>query len=443
MVDASLAQRYAADPAAFDALLQSLSDEEAALLLYDWTFWSRAKQRAPHGDWDNWLVLAGRGFGKTRTAAEFVRDEVKAARARRVAFLGSTAGDTRDILVEGVSGILAVSPKHERPIYEPSKRRLTWPNGAIGTLFSADEPERLRGPEHDLAWSDELCAWRYQRDAWDNLQFGLRLGQHPRNIVTTTPRPGAVLKELLGDSRTVVTRGTTYENTHNLAPAFRRKILAKYEGTRLGRQELNAEVLEDTPGALWTLALVEAARVRLMPSLRRIVVALDPSVAADGGGDECGIVVAGVAPCDCKKDRPGELHGFVIDDASGSMSPAEWAKAAVVAYVAQGADAVVAEVNNGGGLVEVNLRTLPEAAALPYKAVHASRGKRARAEPVASLYEQGKVHHVGSFALLESELTTWDASSAAPSPNRLDALVWALTELMLGEAPDAGYAGFV
>lgn len=430
----SLAQRIAMDPAK-RAELEKLTPAEAEALLYDWAYWARPKQLAPAGDWDTWLLLAGRGFGKTRTAAEWVRDEVEAKRARRIALLGATAADVRDTMVEGESGILAISPPWARPTYEPSKRRLTWPNGAVATTFSADKPDRLRGPQHDLAWCDELAAWRYP-EAWDQLGLGLRLGDHPRAVITTTPRPIPIVRELLKDPRTVVTTGTTYENEHNLAASFKRKVVAKYEGTRLGRQELNAEVLDDTPGALWTRALLDQHRVRTAPALTRIVVALDPSVADDGGGDECGIVVAGTGWCSCSGTR--ELHGFVLDDLSDHLSPGEWARRAVDTFKDQKADLIVAEVNQGGALVELAIRTVDER--VPYRAVHAARGKRVRAEPVAALYEQGKVHHVGSLPKLDDELTTWSATTGEDSPNRLDALVWAMTDLMLEAEATPAYS---
>lgn len=427
----SLAQRIASDPDRLAEFERSLTPEKARLLKFEWTFWARPKQLAPAGDWDTWLVLAGRGWGKTRVAAEHVRDMVEAGKWKRVALAGATAADVRDTMVEGESGLLAVSPPWFRPKYEPSKRRLTWPNGAIATTFSADEPDRFRGPQHDGAWGDELAAWRYP-DAWDQLQLGLRLGDRPQAVVTTTPRPIPLLKEILKDERTITTKGSTYENEGNLAAAFKRKVLAKYEGTRLGRQELHAELLDDTPGALWTRALLDQHRVRVAPQLTRVVVALDPSVADDGGGDECGIVVAGTGWCSCRGTR--ELHGFVVDDLSDHLSPNEWAQRAVDAYKQREADLVVAETNNGGALVELAIRTVDTRVA--YRGVHAARGKRVRAEPVAALYEQGRVHHVGSLPKLDDELTTWSATTGEASPNRLDALVWAMTDLMLEQSAE-------
>jgi phage terminase large subunit-like protein len=399
-------------------VLASLSPADKAQLLYRWPFWARDAQLAPIDDWRTWLVLAGRGFGKTRCGAEWVREQIESGRARRVALVAATAADARDVMVEGESGLLAISPPWFRPRYEPSKRRLTWPNGAIATTYSADEPKRLRGPQHDAAWADELCAWRYP-ETWDMLMFGLRLGRDPRVVVTTTPKTIPLLRKLMAQRTTRTTRGSTYDNAANLAPAFMADIIAAYEGTRLGRQELNAEILEDNPDALWKReAMIDAHRVAQMPALKRIVVGVDPS--ASGHGDECGIVVAGLGV-------NGE--GYVIDDRSRQGSPSEWALAAVAAYSVHQANALVAEVNQGGEMVETVLRTVDKDRAVTYKAVHASRGKYTRAEPIASLYEQGKVHHVGSFAYLEDQLCQW--TPGEDSPDRLDALVWALSDLML------------
>ena len=368
-------------------------------------------------------MLAGRGFGKTRTGAEFVRSRVGARTARRVALVAPTAADARDVMVEGESGLLAISPPWDRPVYEPSKHRLTWPNGAVAMTYSADEPERLRGPQHDFAWCDELAAWRYP-EAWDMLMLGLRLGGDPRAVVTTTPRPTRLIKSLVADLKVVVTRGSTVENHSNLAPAFLDQIVRRYEGTRIGRQELEAEILEDTPGALWSHGLIEAARATAAPELRRIVVAIDPAAGSGEHSDETGIVVAG-------KDDAG--HGYVLGDLSDRYAPTEWAKAAVAAYRAHGADRIVAEVNNGGEMVEATLRIVDPSAA--FTAVRASRGKAARAEPVAALYEQGRVHHVGALPRLEDQMCgfgiDFDRAKAGYSPDRVDALVWALTELLV------------
>lgn len=427
----SLAASLAALPASQRAgVLADLSPSDLAALEHDWRFWARPEQLAPAGDWSIWLVLAGRGFGKTRSGAEFVREEVHAGRAGRVALVGSTAADARDVIVEGESGILATSPAWDRPTYEPSKRRLTWPNGAIATLYSADEPERLRGPQHDLAWGDELAAWRYP-DAYDQLMFGLRLGAKPRAIFTTTPKPVKLVTDLLKDPSCVVTRGSTYANRANLAPAFFRQIIRKYEGTRLGRQELNAEVLEDVEGALWTLGMIESARLTLadlaLVKVGRTVVAIDPNVTKDASADEAGVVAVmrGVGRCPCGQSR----CGYVLRDASGLIGPMEWARRAVGLYHDLTADRIVAEINNGGDLVETQIRVVD--ARVAYKGVHAAKAKRTRAEPVAALYEQGRVHHIGTFPQLEDQLTRWVPDIGLPSPGRLDALVWGVTELMV------------
>jgi len=372
----------------------------------------------PPGDWRTWLILAGRGWGKTRTGAEWVLDRIEDG-YERIALVGPTAADVRDVMVEGESGLLAVAPDDMAPNYEPSKRRITFANGALCTTFSADEPDRLRGPQHDAGWCDEIAAWRYP-EAWDQLQFGLRLGTDPRCIVTTTPRPTREVRELVKATTTVVTRGSTFDNADNLAPAFLERILAKYEGTRLGRQELYAEILDDVPGALWSRQMLEDA-VRGYPpepDLRRVVVAVDPAVTSGEDSDETGIVVAGRS----------DTQGFVLADVTCRLSPDGWARRAVDAYHQHGADRIVAEANQGGDMVRTVLRTVDPS--VPVKLVHATRGKRVRAEPVAALYEQGRVFHAAVFAELEDQLVTWTPDSPT-SPDRLDALVWALTDLDL------------
>lgn len=368
------------------------------------------------------LYLAGRQMiptHNTRTGAEWIRARI-AAGARRVALVGDTAADVRDVMVEGPSGVLAVAPPWERPHYEPSKRRLTWANGAQATTYSADDPEQLRGPEHDTAWADELGKWRYA-DAWDQLQFGLRVGADPRALVTTTPRPVAILRRLLAEPGTVETRGSTYDNRANLPDAFFQRVIERYEGTRLGRQEIHAELLTDTPGALWTAALLERNRVAHAPPMVRVVIGVDPAA----GPGETGIIVAGL-------DADGTA--FVLADATVEGPPATWAAAVAAAYDCHAADRVVAEINQGGTMVTTVLRAAR--AQLPITTVRATRGKYARAEPVSALYERGRVRHVGLFPLLEDQLTTF--VPGGPSPDRLDALVWALTHLML--AGTGGYA---
>ncbi len=369
----------------------------------------------PDGDWRVWLLLAGRGFGKTRSGAEFVRWQVLTGAARRIAVVAPTAVDVRAVMVEGESGILAVCPPESRPHYEPSLHRLTWPNGAVATTFSADEPNRLRGPQHDFAWCDELAAWRYPA-AWDMLLFGLRLGDDPRAVVTTTPRPTRLIRSLLADPNVAVTRGTTAENGANLAPAFLAQIVRRYQGTRLGRQELDAELLDDMPGGLWQRGIIDATRAGAVPELARVVVAIDPAVASSEHADETGIIVAGV-------DAGG--HGFVLADASGRYAPGEWARTALSAYAAHGADRIIAEVNNGGEMVEATLRTVDPN--VPFRAV--------RAEPVAALYEQARIHHLGAFPALEDQMCSFtadfDRNTAGYSPDRVDALVWAFTDLIV------------
>jgi phage terminase large subunit-like protein len=343
-------------------------------------------------------------------------------------------GDWRGWLLEGESGLLSIYPARERPRYQPAVRRVIWPSGARATLYSADEPERLRGPQHEDAWCDEIGSWRYP-EAWDMLMFGLRIGQHPRVVVTTTPRPTKLVRELVADPGIAVTRGSTYDNRANLAETFFSQIVRKYEGTRLGRQELDAELLEDVPGALWSHSIIERDRVRANSELVRVVVAIDPAVTSGEDADETGIIV-------CGKDAAGAGH--VLADISGRYAPIEWANIAITAYRRHSADRIVAEVNNGGDMVEATLRMVDKN--VPFTAVRASRGKVVRAEPVAALYEQGRVHHVGIFAQLEDQMcgftTDFDRKAAGYSPDRVDALVWALSDLMVEPMPFEGLLEF-
>jgi phage terminase large subunit-like protein len=386
--------------------------------MYDWGFWARDEQLPPGGEaWFAWFIRSGRGWGKTRTGAEFVRDRVEKG-ARKIAIVGQTKADVRDTMIElGDSGILRVCPPWNRPIYEPSKRRLIWKNGAIGMIYSGDEPDQLRGPQHDTAWVDELAKFKYPQDTWDNLEMGMRLGS-PKVCLTTTPRPIPLIKTLLADPRTVVVAGNTFDNAANLPASFVARIKEKYSGTRLGRQEIEGEILDDNPRALWHLKSIEANRVRTAPSLIRIVVAIDPAVSSGPDSAETGIVAAGLG---------ADGHGYVLADKSLMGTPKAWAAEATGLYYLLKADRILAEVNNGGDMVESTVRMYDEAVA--YKAVHASRGKATRAEPVSALYEQNKVHHVGCFPELEDQMCSWMPGDK--SPDRMDALVWALTELMV------------
>lgn len=445
--------------------MDSLTADEIKALPYEWNdFWARKDQVAPGPimksgvAWLVWLVLAGRGFGKTRTGAEFIRDAIEHGGYQRAAIVGPTSRDVRKVMIEGESGLLSVCPPWNRPRYEPSNLRLVWPSGAEAHLYTADEPERLRGPQHDIAWCDELCSWRYP-EAWDMLMFGMRLG-NPRMCVTTTPKPIKLLRELIASASTAVTRGSTYDNRDNLAPAFFTNVVSKYEGTRLGRQELKAEILDDVPGALWTYALIESTRKRLdqLPGISqnveqerikrirncmtRIVVAIDPSgtsgprsksnqqglvVTEESKANDVGIIV-------CGKGIDG--HGYVLEDLTINAPPSVWGSRAVEAYHRWMADRIIAERNFGGAMVEFVIRAADRKVA--YKEVNASRGKSVRAEPIASLYQkttqrEAMIHHVGAFPELETQLTmmTSNGYTGDGSPDRLDALVWGMTELML------------
>lgn len=399
--------------AAKDKFIASLSPSEVLHLQYDWDFWARDKQTLPSQPFFIWLILAGRGFGKTRTGAETVRKWVRTN--KYVNLIGATADDARDIMIEGESGILAICPNDERPQYVASKRRLEWPNGAISLIFTADEPERLRGKQHYRIWADELASWRYP-EAWDQAMMGLRLGDNPQGIVTSTPKPTKLILDLVSDPKNVVTTGTTYENRANLAQGFFDYVIKKYEGTRLGLQELEAKLLTDNPGALWKREQIDSNRVTNYPDLTRVVVGVDPTASA--GGDEAGIVTAGMA---------GDSY-YTLSDDSRQGTPQEWASAAVAAYHRFKADCIVAEKNNGGDMVEAVIKQVDPN--VNVKLVWASRGKVTRAEPIAAIAEQGRDHHVGYFPQLEDELCMWIPGEA--SPNRLDAKVWALTELSGG-----------
>lgn len=420
--------------------LGDLGRSDAQALLYDWTIWARPDQIPPDSGWFVWMLLGGRGVGKTRTGSEFVRQEVGETTdpAIRVALIGETAADVRDVIVEGDSGILACSPPDNMPLYEPSKRRLTWPNGSVGTCYSGDKPGQLRGPQHHLAWVDELAKMRYPQETFDMLEYGLRLGSKPRVIVTTTPKPIPIIRRLRDDPGCHLTHSITYDNLANLSDKFIRRIIQQHEGTRLARQELYAEILEDMPGALWHHTNLEEFRVFEHPPLLRIVVAIDPQANdmdmesgtydAEAGLSETGIVVAGLG-----EDR----HVYVLADGSGYHSPDNWAKRLMKLYRVWKADCIVAEVNHGGAMVSSLIRTKDDR--FNIKEVRASRGKYRRAEPVAALYEQGRCHHVGTFGDLEDQLCTFDPideEAKRTHPDRLDALVWAVHDLLVEDDPD-------
>lgn len=424
----SVAQKLAAlSKADRDSVLAGMTDAQALEVLRDWRgFNARPDQIAPSSDWDIWVALAGRGWGKTRTGAEWIKEEVESGRARRIALIGETAADGRDVIVEGDSGIMAcyaLHPDNEKPLYEPSKRRVTWPNGAIATIFNATEPDQLRGPQFDLAWCDELAKWKRARETWDQLQFGLRLGVKPRVLVTTTPRPIELVKAIVAgqEGKVAITRGKTNDNALNLSESFMGKIQQRYGNTRLGRQELDGEILGDIPNALWTYSIIEASRVNAAPeNLGRIVIAVDPAVTSTDESDEHGIIAVGM--------HPNGKEAYVLEDGSTRGTPNQWARRAVAMFDAWQADAVVVEVNQGGDMVANTLRAVR--AGLPIREVRASRGKHVRAEPISAKYEQGLVHHVGAFPELEQQMTMMTTSGyeGDGSPDRLDALVWALTD---------------
>lgn len=423
---ASLAERLAALPAVERTkALAALSDAEAAALEYDWPFWARPEQLPPSGDWLTWLILAGRGAGKTRTGAEWVRGEVDAKRVARIALVAETQKDLEEVMVFGDSGILSVFPPRERPKVVRRPIRIEFASGAIALGYNATEPDQLRGPQFDCAWCDEMAKWRYAQETWDMLQFGLRLGKHPRQVVTTTPRPIKLLKALAADPTTVVTKGKTADNRVNLAPSFLRTVVGRYAGTRLGRQELDAEILDDMPNALWTRRGLDETRRKKadVPELRRVVVAVDPAAKSNQAredGAATGIVVAAIGE---------DGRGYVLDDATVRASPEGWARRAVACYDRFDADCIVGEANQGGDMVESTIRAVRPS--IPYRAVTATRGKWVRAEPISALYEQGRVSHVGTFAELEDEMVAFgpDGMADGASPDRVDALVWALTEL--------------
>jgi phage terminase large subunit-like protein len=419
---------------------------------FDWTRIARSKQippgeiyQSPDGprpsasdrtDWRYWLIKAGRGFGKTKTGGETVRRQVQTGRRRSIALVGATLDDAYKYMIAGKSGLLTITPQHERPRWFEKKRTLEWPNGAKGYVYTAEEPERLRGPEHDLAWCDELGSWKYPEATWANLRFTMRargpLGDRPQYIITTTPRPIPLVFKLIKDKLTVVTSGDTYENASNLDDDYIEGLKEDYEGTRLGLQEIYGEVLSDNPDALWKSIWIEDMRVQVIPELDRIVIGIDPAVTSKKTSDATGIVTAGVVrECHALPSCDGGEHGFVFDDSTGIYTPAEWAGRVAVIYNDEKADRAVAEINQGGDLVEANLRA-NGLQNIPYRGIHAARGVATRAEPVSALYEQRKIHHHGNLSKLEDHMTQWNPKIQLHAPDRVSALVVALTDLMMG-----------
>lgn len=418
-----------------DGFLNDLTEGALLALPYIFEFWALDHQLPPEGDWKTWVIMGGRGAGKTRAGSEWVRSEVEGSlptqpgRSKRVALIGETFDQVREVMVFGDSGIMSCSPPDRKPVWEATRRRLVWPNGATATCFSASEPEALRGPQFDAAWVDELAKWKKAEDAWDMLQFGLRLGEAPRQVVTTTPRNVSVLKRILDTASTVTTKAPTEANKAYLAKSFLEEVRARYAGSRLGRQELDGILLEDAEGAMWTLSMLEALAIDHEPQHDRVVVAIDPPVTGHGASDECGIVVVSATTRGSIQD----WRACVLEDASVSAaSPSEWAEAALDAMRRHNADRLVAEVNQGGDLVETVVRQIDPL--VSYRSVRATRNKAARAEPVAALYEQGRVRHMrGRLATLEDQMCqmTQQGYKGKGSPDRVDALVWALTDLII------------
>ena len=423
MESQSVAERLASLPThERDEIIKGFSDDECKALLYDWEgFLARPNQKKPKEYWEIWLLLAGRGFGKTKTGAEWVRDEMSLG-CMRMAIVAETQKDLEEVMVEGVSGILACTPPEERPIYTKKPVKLRYSNGAIIQGYNATEPNQLRGPQFEKAWCDEIAKWRYARETWDQLQFGLRLGDNPQVVVTTTPRPISLIKDIISgaEGKVIVTRGKTSDNRSNLSAKFLARTEKRYAGTRLGRQELNGELLGDLPGALWQLSQIDMYRVSEVPTdLERILIAFDPAVTNTENSDYHGIMAGG------SKDN----EGYILKDGSIKGSPMQWARRAVAMHDEFEADGIVVEVNQGGDMVAQTLRSVrPNIRIIE---VRATRGKHVRAEPIAALYEQGRMHHVGTHAELEDEMVMFTAAGyeGENSPDRTDALVWLSTEL--------------
>jgi phage terminase large subunit-like protein len=426
-----------AQPEVTSEFLSSLSDNALLALPFLFDFWAMPHQTPPEGNWKTWVIMGGRGAGKTRAGAEWVRAMVEGAGpqdagiARRVALVGETIDQVREVMVFGDSGIIACSPPDRRPEWQATRKRLVWPNGAVAQVFSAHDPDSLRGPQFDAAWVDELAKWKKGEGAWDQLQFALRLGENPRQVVTTTPQNVPVLRTVLANPSTVVTHAPTIANRANLAQSFLDEVSARYAGTQLGRQELEGLLIDGVEGALWKPDMIEAARLDSPPALSRIVVAVDPPVSAHKSSDTCGIVVVGAIT----EGPPQNWRAVVLEDASvQGASPETWARAALDAFARHGADRLVAEVNQGGNLVEAVIRQID--ALVPFRAVHARASKSLRAEPVAALYEQGRVAHLRGLGALEEQMfmMTPQGFSGRGSPDRVDALVWAITDLVIAPA---------
>ena len=411
------------DPKIIQAQALAFANEQMQQRIPQWNVLGRPEQNPPEGEWSVWAYIAGRGAGKTRSGSEWVHNQVLRG-SKRIALVAPTSAACRDVIVAGESGIMATPKATHRPVYEPSKSRLSWRNGAIATLYSAEEPDRLRGVQHDAAWADELAAWKNPQ-TWDMLLLGLRLGVDPRAVVTTTPRPTKLVKSILDSPTTVVTRGTTYDNKDNLSDRFINQIINQYEGTRLGRQEILGELLEDVEGALWQMSLIEQPRVKEAPELDRIIVAVDPAVTSNASSDETGIVVCGLGM---------DGRGYVLADRSCRLSPDGWAKRVAETYHEFEADRVIVEANQGGETLSFVLGTVDNT--VPVKRITASRGKKLRAEPVAALYEQGKISHVSVLSELEDQMISFTGVDGY-ADDRVDALVHSLTELIL-DKPSQG-----
>lgn len=421
----SLATKLAAHPEALRGFLDGLNERQKASLKSHWSFWGRPSQQIPTDDFFCWLILAGRGWGKSLTGGHFCINRAR-RRKSRGALVGNTVSDVRDVMICGDSGILANSPPDFIPLYEPSKRRLTWPNGSMAICYTADQPNRLRGPNLDWAWCDELAAWRYAQQAWDMLLYCLRKGTSPQVCVTTTPRPISLLKEILaasldGTGSTIVTRGTTWENYWHLAKAFFDRIVSRNKGA-LSRQEIFADLLDAVDGALWTHTQIDDLRVIKAPPLVQTYIGVDPAENDGSDNDETGIVAVG------KDDR---AHGYVLEDWSCKASPAKWARRAYDLFLSLDADAIVCETNRGGKMVAHTIRSVVREGEPRPRIIEvtASRGKLTRAEPIAALYEEGRFHHVGAFARLEDEMCSYVPGVSKRSPDRMDALVWAAIKL--------------